>query len=441
MKNVAEIKRSIGLSGAVFTLVGFTVGVSIYILPGQLAANAGPGVVLSFIIAALMASLSCLVAAQIGSIFPTSGASLVVISKLLSPFLGFAQTWLLLGTASVGTAFLAYGLADYLALMVPGLDRKTVAVLAILSFGGVNLLGARASVAVQGLMVITFIVALIIFVTAGLFKLDASLLVPFMPNGFSAVLAAAIPAYFSWTGFMVIIEIGGEVRDPGRNIPLALLISFVIVLLIYTAVTIVLVGVMPWYELGANNASVGQAAGLILPAALAKFIGLTAILAAATSINALLLAYSRDVLALARAGMFPRVFAGISPTHGEPVGGVVLLTTMAVVAAAIGASILQYVIIVVMAVMLLQILLAVAAIRIPTVMPEEYKRSRFKINNGPLKLCAVALIVGSTMFLFIGILEDSGAALMALVYVAVGVVYYQLGPARKGKVSVERIQS
>ena len=93
----AEMRRSVGVAGVVVTLVGFVIGVSIFILPGALAATAGPAVVLSYFVAGLIALFSCVVAAQIGAVLPTSGASFVATSRLLSPFLGFATIWLIIG--------------------------------------------------------------------------------------------------------------------------------------------------------------------------------------------------------------------------------------------------------------------------------------------------------------------------------------------------------
>ena len=82
------LQRSIGLWGAVSTIVGLVVGAGILILPGQLAATVGPGVFLSFLLASVPAVLACLVWAELGSVFPVSGATYVAVSRLLSPLAG-----------------------------------------------------------------------------------------------------------------------------------------------------------------------------------------------------------------------------------------------------------------------------------------------------------------------------------------------------------------
>src|SRR5262249_22635161 len=134
-------------------------------------------------------------------------------------------------------------------------------------------------------------------------------LVPFAPNGWWPVLAAAIPAFFSYAGFMVIIDIGGEIKDPARTIPKALTLSFIAVLATYLLVWLAVFGPIRWQELGAIAAPVGEAASRLLPAWTAAAIAAAAIAAGATSINGLLLGYSRDVMALANVKVFPAPLA------------------------------------------------------------------------------------------------------------------------------------
>ncbi|HEV7501025.1 MAG TPA: amino acid permease, partial [Vicinamibacteria bacterium] len=153
-----ELRGRIGLAGAVFALVGYIIGGSIFILPGALAGQIGPGVFLSYLIAAGLALFVCFVAAQIGSAFPMSGGSYVAVSYVVSPFWGFMVVWMSVLIIFTSTSALAYGLVDYLAAYAPllGQYRFTGAVLAIVLFTGVNLLGVRTAVGVQALMVVVF---------------------------------------------------------------------------------------------------------------------------------------------------------------------------------------------------------------------------------------------------------------------------------------------
>jgi APA family basic amino acid/polyamine antiporter len=402
----AQVKRTVGVAGVVVTLVGFVIGVSIFILPGALAATAGPGVVVSYGIAGLMALFSCFVAAQIGAVFPTSGASFIAVSRLLSPFWGFATVWFIIGGVSVAIALVANGFADYALLLLPGLNRVMTAVVIVAALAGLNLLGVKGTVIGQGLMVAVFMIALGVFCTAGLIALDVDLLVPFMPNGVGPVLAAAVPAFFSFAGFMVVIEIGGEVKNPGRTMPIALAVSFSMVLLAYTAVSLSVVGVIPWQELEGVGAPVGEAAARILPGWMTSGINLAVLAAAASSINVLLLGYSRDVLALARVKALPEVFARISRKHGEPVNGVLLIAAISLAAVAVGGSIAQLATVVVIALLTLQAALGVAALLIPRRLPELYQEAGFRLGPITLPFFSIGLVVLSAGFLFIAAWGD-----------------------------------
>lgn len=426
MDGNGQMTRTIGLAGAIVTLVGFVIGVSIFILPGALAATAGPAVSLSYLIAALMAVFSCAVAAQLGVVLPVSGASFVSVSRLISPAWGFVAACMILGAGVLGVAMLAYGFADYLQIVWPGANRTASAAGLVVLLGALNLLGARDSIIGQGLMVAAFMLALIVFVVAGGAQLDPGRLTPFMPNGLGPVLSAAIPAYFSYAGFTVIIELGGEVKDPARCIPRALGISFLIVLVVYAAVSIVIVGVIPWQQLGAIAAPVSEAASRVLPRWLATFVTLTAIAAAASSVNAIVLGYSRDILAMARAGMLPERLGRTSGRHGEPTWGVLLISGVCVAAVLAGAGITEYAVLSVVGLLVLQILLGLATLRIPGTMAEQYRSAGFRLPAWQLRFFSAGLVISSVGFLVVVLMDAPGFLLLAVGYLAASLGCYAL---------------
>jgi len=418
------MKRTMGVSGTVMTLVGLVIGVSIFILPGQLAAIAGPAMLVSYLIAASIALFSCVVAAQVGSVLPLSGASFVAISKLLSPFAGFVVIWMTFGGAAVAVALLASGFGDYATSLMPFLNADWLAFGLVASLGLLNLLGLKDFIFGQTVMVLMFMIALLVFVVSGLFQLDISLLTPFAPNGSSAVLSAVIPAFFSYTGFMLIIEISGEIKRPARTIPIALALSFIVVLIVYSLVSLVLVGLMSWQELGETKTPIADVAGLILPGWAASAIAFTAIAAAATSVNAILLAYSRDVLALARAHLLPVALARISKKHGEPVYGVIFITILSLIAVLAQRSVTQYASLIVMGVMTLHILVSIAVLRMPSQTPELFGNSSFQLGPFARWFFCLGLMGSSAYFLGLGLVEDVATARVVGIYVFMGAVYY-----------------
>ena len=310
MQMTDTLQRHIGLGGAVFTLVGYVIGASIFVLPGQLSAQVGPGLVLSYAVAGGLAVLACLASAHLGGQFPVSGAIYVAIGKAIGPRAAFISMWLLLLAVGVGIPLVAYGMVDYLAYFWPG--RAPGA-----TDGDHHRPRLRRHQPVSG--------------TPGGARADGhdrraaghhlrlrgrrdppyrwSRFSPLLPNGVGAMLLAAVAAYFSFLGFMVIADIAEEIRDPDRTIPRALIMSFAIVIVAYLLIAVAVPGLLDWRTLGTVPAPVASAAETFLCPPVANLIAVAAILAAATSVHGILLVHSRDVFALARDDVFPESLA------------------------------------------------------------------------------------------------------------------------------------
>ncbi len=432
-----KLERSIGLIGSAATLIGYVVGASIFILPGELAPSTGPALFVAFLIASVPALLSCFVTAQIGCAYPESGAPYVAASRNLSPFWGFMLVWSLLTGATIGIPLIAYSFADYLAFFVTDLNPKPVALGTVAFFAVINLLGARISVKAQGVMVVAFIAALLIFGLGGLPHVELANFRPMFPNGFGPVLGAAIPAYFSFVGFSMIADLAGEVDRPGWTIPRALAIAFSCIIFFYTLVPLTLVGIVPWTELGAMKATVAEAARLFTPEIVASLISVGALFAAATSLNGILLAISRDVYALAEDRIFPRQLGELRGRHNVPKAAILTVAGVGFIGTAVGATITRYAVAAVMAIMLLQILSAAAVFALPKRSPERFKNAAFQLRPLWRVVCSVGLIAVSLLFIGLGVAQDPSAARVFIVLVLLGAAYYA---ARKATLRRQGLQ-
>jgi APA family basic amino acid/polyamine antiporter len=428
------MQRSIGLAGATFTLIGYVIGASVFILPGQLAARTGPGFFVAYLLAAIPALLSCLVAAQVGSTLHVSGALYVAISRAVSPFWGFMALWAVQLAEVIGTALVAYGFADYLAYFVPGLPRVGVALTVALLFGLVNLANVRFTVLVQSLMTIAFLGSLALFGIGGVLHVHPGLMTPLFPLGIGVVAMAAIPAYFSFTGFLVLAELGGEIRNPGRTIPLALALSFGVVLVSYILVAVAVPGLLPWQSLSSMPAPVASAAEVFLPKWLAGFVSLGALFAATTSINGILLVQSRELYAVAKDRIFPERLAHLSPGSSAPRAAVVLASVLAAIGVLLGATIVEYAIMGVFGAMIVQGFAGLAVLRMPAAMPERFAASPFRLGRWARLLFGGGLMLSSAIFILIGVTQSVRSALTFGAFLAAGVGYYYW---RRGRLRAE----
>jgi len=422
-ESTTKLTRSINLPSAVFIIIGYVVGATIFILPGSLAADTGPAVFVAYMLAGIPAIIAGIVMAQIGSALPVSGANFVLIRDALSPYAGFIYVWIMISMAAVVIPLVALGFADYFGHFIPGIDPRLLAMSLIAVFIILNSLGVSFAAAAQTILVVVFLVALLVFGIGGVMNGDASLLQPLFPKGVSPLALAAITAFFSYAGVFVIAEIAGEIKNPGRNIPLAILLSFVVIILLYTLVPLALNMIIPWNELSETKMAVVTASQLFLPKPLVTLIAISALFAAATSVNGILLGLSRDFYQGASSGLFPAVFARINARTHVPFNAVLLVGGLALIGAAIGGAITSYAQLALIGVMAVQIMTGIALIRLPTVMPEVYNRSEFKLGRTALWIVGTLFIVFSLGFLAILAAERTGLLLIGLVFLAVGVTY------------------
>ncbi|MCF8475286.1 MAG: APC family permease [Emcibacter sp.] len=415
-------KQGIGLWGVIFTITGFIIGVSAFILPGQLVEMAGPAVTVSYLIAGLVALLSCVVTAQIGVVLPSDGGSFVAISKLVSPFFGFLIIWVLLIAAVVANAFMAYGFADYFYNFIPTFDKTFVAITVVLFFGILNVISPNIVVRVQAALVIIFLLALMLFLVGSLPHFDMQKMQPFVPNGYGAVLLAATTAYFSFGGFVLLLELGGEIERPSRNIPIGLAVTFLIVLSVYLAVSLAIAGTSLFIPEG--EVAILSIARQIMPSWVLNIFVLAILAAAATSINSLILAYSRDIMVVALSGFLPKAIGEMSGSSHTPRKAILLLMLLSCIAILSGNRVEELAIVAVMGIMLQQIFLAICVWRIPQRMPIQYEKSAFKIPVWLIRFVAIALIIVSSAFIIVTIIEKLSLVLLLVGLISLGVVYF-----------------
>lgn len=422
----APPRRQISLLGAVSILVGFVIGASIFVLVGPLAGQVGPGLPLAYVLAGVPAVFACLYNIQLAGALPTTGANYVAGTRFISPVAGFVTTWMILIGAAFGVPLLAVGFASYLAQLVPGTPIAVTAIAVVVLLGAANLVGLRFTAVLQAIMVVLFLAALVIYVVAGVPHIETARYSPLLPNGTSALLLSAVAAYFSFTGFTVITEVAGEVSNARRNVPLAIIISFLVVLVVYVGVTGVLTGTLDWQAAGESPAAVAESAAMFLPDGVVTFISLGALFASATTINAILASLSRDVMQLGRDGVFPAWFGRTHAKFGSPYGGIVTLTGVSVVGVLLAFRIERYALITVFAFLVIHLITATAVLRLPKLRPDLWQLSPFQFTPfwrwftyvGVVSLALV--IIGSASY------SDPVSGMVFLLCSALAVPYWMI---------------
>lgn len=430
--------REFGLIGVIVTVVGYVIGASIFILPGQLAGSVGPAVIFSYSLAAVIALFACVSAAQLGSLYPRTGAGYVAITKLVSPLGAFITIWLMLAAYVFAIALIANGFGEYFNVLIPAVDAKVAAYGVVLLFGALNLGAAANLVRVQSLIVLLFMIALAAVCVGGFFTVQTDNLDPFMPAGINPVVLAVVPAFFSYGGFMVVMEMAGEIKNPARTIPLALGISFIVVLVTYIALSFALVGTINWEELVSQSAPVSRLAEAIYGSAGAVFITIAAVGAAATSVNALVLVASRDIVALSESGIFSARFNPEALGKEHPTAAVLVITCFAIVSLMLGQTVMEYAVWVSAITLIYQAIAGVALLFITSRAAEAYGQAKFKLSSGWLMFWGAGSVLISLAFLYLVFQDSQGRTVGALIYLAIGVAYYVIRTRSKlGQAQIE----
>jgi amino acid transporter/nucleotide-binding universal stress UspA family protein len=295
------------------------IGAGIFVLPGEAAAVAGPAVALSFIIGGVVSIFTALSASELGTAMPKAGGSYYYVNHALGPLFGSIAgmgNWIGLAFASafymLGFGGFLIELVDIPSVAVAGLTLTSTQVAALFAgatFVGVNYVGAKETGRLQNIIVITLVGILTVFTVFGLLNADLSTLRPFAPEetgGYGAILPGTALVFVSYLGFAKITTVAEEIKNPGRNLPLAVVGSVVIVTVMYGIIMVTLMGVINWDLLAESSSPVidvaevafGSVLGLpVLGFALITFAGL---LATASSANASILASSRINFAMGR---------------------------------------------------------------------------------------------------------------------------------------------
>lgn len=319
-----KLKRELRLIDAVGIGLGAVIGAGIFVVSGVAAEIAGPAMLISLLVAGLAASLNGLSSAQLAAQFPKAGGTYEYGYELLHPLAGFSAGWMFLISKLAGGGVVALGFGSYLQLFFPGLDSRLSATIAVLIVLSANLSGIKKAGRLNRIIVTITVSALLYFVFAGFTVFDSSQFVNFMPHGVTSVVEASAVLFFAFTGYARIATLGEEVSDPQRTIPQAIIITLVSSIILYSLVSLVVLG-----AIGAENMAIGGsplffAAEVMTWPGIRTIISLAAIAAMLGVLLSQVLGTSRMFFAMGRRHDIPKLFSRVSEKKKVPVYGILL---------------------------------------------------------------------------------------------------------------------
>jgi len=346
-----DLHRGMGLLQATATNIISMVGVGPFLtIPFMVAAMNGPHVIYPWIAGLVLALADGLVYAQLGAALPGSGGGYLYMREAFKPFglgglMGFLFIFDTLLVAPLSVAGGAVGFSDYLLFfwvsMTPLQHNLIAAAVCVIStallWRNIEGIGRLAVVMLAGVIVTIGWV-----IVAGLFNFSPTQAFDFPPearsvNGtlLASIGATSILAMYNYGGYNQVCFIGGEIKDPGRNIPRSILLSTFIVAALYMLMTIVILGMIPWQEVRDSRTiaslfiertfadpSTGRIAGMVMTSLI--------LFVAAAGLYATILGYSRVAYAAARDGDFFKIFAHVHPTKGFPDASLVMTAIVSI---------------------------------------------------------------------------------------------------------------
>jgi APA family basic amino acid/polyamine antiporter len=329
------LKKTLDVWGLTALGIGAIIGTGIFVLTGKAAAlNAGPAIVLSFVVAGIISALAALCYAELASSVPVSGSAYTYVYATLGEFIAWIVGWGLILEYALGAATVAIGWSGYFsdflnatfgvaipkALATNPFDGGVInapAAIIILLITALLMRGTSESDTVNKTIVAVKLLVVLFFIVIGSRHIDPANWHPFAPFGFNGIINGAGLVFFAYIGFDAVSTSAEEVKNPGRDLPRGIIGSLLVCTVLYIIVSGVLTGIVSYKRLNVPSPvsfsliqiGLGWAAAIVAIGAIA---GLTTVLLV------MLFGQSRVFFAMSRDGLLPPIFSRIHPKYRTP---------------------------------------------------------------------------------------------------------------------------
>jgi APA family basic amino acid/polyamine antiporter len=316
------LKKTLSFKHVFCIAAGAMISSGIFVLPGLAHAKAGPAVIVSYIIAGLLAGVGMLNISELATAMPKAGGDYFFVTRGMGPAAGTIAGLLTWFSLSLKSAFALVGMAAFAqGVFGDALPPGAMQLIAVLLCGGfvvLNLVGSKEAATLQVWLVSGLLILMGFYALRGLPAVDTQLLDPVAPFGMAAVLSTAGFVFVAYGGLLNISSIAEEVKNPGRTIPAGLILSLLVVVFCYVLMVLVTAGVMPAEELDVSLTPIADGARKFMGPWGGRLMSLAAMLAFISTANAGILAASRYILALSRDDLVPPVFSRMHKRFGTP---------------------------------------------------------------------------------------------------------------------------
>lgn len=425
LETMNALKKDVGLLDIVSIGLGTAVGVSIFSVVAPTAALAGPGMLLAMIAAMAPMIIFAIVYGFMGSALPTTGASFEWPRRFIHPFAGFFISWLRIAGSTSAMIVLAMVLVSYLGMAFPVPLKPAMFVIFLVVFVA-NLLGVSVAAKGQTIMLLVLLATCAVFVAVSGPDIEAANFAPLLSKGWSGV-AAAVPLMITlFLGIESATEVGGEIRKPGRNIPLGIAISVVLTTTVYFAVAASALGVLGEETLAASSAPLLDTAVAAIGPLGKPLILVSAFVAIGSSINATFMIFTRFLYAMGRAGMLPEAIGRVHPRFRTPHVAICVAFALCSAGLLLPANLIFLFLAVNIPTLLKYAATSISAAQLLQCEPALYEAASFKPGRRVVLVLAWLGVVCALAIILMGISADWRPYALLGSWAVVGVIYYFL---------------
>ncbi len=315
------LKRELGLLSVFSIAAGSMISSGLFVLPGLAFEQAGPAIILSYTLAAIFMIPVMLSKAELATAMPKSGGSYFYIERSMGPLAGtvagFAN-WL---SIALKSAFSLVGIGALATILFPDIGVygiKVTALIACIFFSVLNIVSLKETGKLQIALVLALLAIMVLYAVEGVQAVNAFNYTPFVTSDLQSVFAVAGMVFVSYGGLTKVVSVSEEVRNPSRNLPLGMFLSFGIVSLLYVLVVFVTVGAVDRGLLSGSLVPLSLGAEAAMPQWGMVLVDVGAFFAFATTANAGILSASRSPMAMSRDGLLPEFLSKTHKRFGTP---------------------------------------------------------------------------------------------------------------------------
>jgi APA family basic amino acid/polyamine antiporter len=323
---MAQLKKQLGLLDVFAVAAGAMISSGLFVLPAIAFAKAGPAVIISYLFASFLALPSVLSKAELTTAMPRAGGTYFFVERSMGSTLGLFGGFAGWFSLALKSAFAVVGMAVLIEVVLQELfamplsqwHLKVIGVLCCLGFMGLNIVSVKHTSKFQILLVVTLLVILAFFVVAGGRGVEPARYKGFLEKGWLKIFATAGLVFISFGGLTKAASVAEEVKQPGRNLPLGMLLAWSVVTVFYVAVIAVTVGLVDGGQLSASQLPISLAASKFFGPAGFALLSVAAIAAFVTTANGGILAASRSPMAMSRDQLLPPLLARVNQRFKTP---------------------------------------------------------------------------------------------------------------------------